>query len=227
MYNPYFHADNIRFMRNLFFILMCSATLIACGTADKSNNTTEISTSWKADSTLCADWRAKMNTIRKSIPGAPFDVKKMGLPGNFKDYEGDTAGFPLVSYSYFNSPMYGKSDLDRMVMSAEPEMNSANGVAEAEIKNVWTPIEEKRYLFIYYPESLGRTGSINSKENVSGNTSGVVLVYDLVEMKPKAAVSVEAKFDTGLAADSTNSMVLDRKLSDELRSRLVNNFIKH
>ncbi|MCK6638660.1 MAG: hypothetical protein L6Q81_01150 [Bacteroidia bacterium] len=215
-------------MRKTIFTLICSAVLLACGTSnEKSQTSGGSSDAWKADSALCADWRAKMNKIRKSIPVAPVDVKKMGLPGNFKEYEGDTAGFPFVSYSYFNSPMYGKSDLDRMVMSAEPEMNSANGVAEAEIKNVWTPIEEKRYLFIYYPESLGRTGSLNSKENVSGNTSGVVLVYDVIDMKPKAAVSVEAKFDTGLAADSTNSMVLDRKLSDELRARLVNNFVKH
>jgi hypothetical protein len=215
-------------MRNSFFTLVCSAVLIACGApSEKSETSVGSSEGFKADSAYCAEWRGKIDQIRKSIPMAPDDVKKLGLPGNFREYEGDSSGFPLISFSYFNSPAYGKTDFDKLAFVAEAPLTPTDGLAAAERKTVWSPLESSGYLFIYFPESVNRTGGLNSKENIAGKTSGVVLVYDLEKMQPKAAVSVEASFDTGKIYDAANAASLEKQVTEEIRSKLVHNFVKH
>jgi hypothetical protein len=216
-------------MKSFITVFAICSILMSCGTSENRGNINAnvSSEGFKADSIFCADWRAKMNQIRKSIPMAPDEVKKLGLPSRFHDYEGDTSSFPLISYSYLKTPLYGKTDFDRFILSTEAEITSANGVAEAERKNVWNYIQSKRYLFIYYPESVTRTGSINSKETISGKTTGVVLVYDMEEMKPKAALIAEAAHDTGKPFDSLTGAKFEKEVADQLRLQLVNNFVKH
>lgn len=216
-------------MKSVIAVFAVCSMLVSCGSSGNADNVNSNASSegFKSDSLFCAEWRGKIIQIRKSIPMAPDEVKKLGLPSRFHDYEGDTSSFPLFSYSYFNTPLYGKTDFDRFMLSTDAEITSANGVAEAERKNIWNTIQSKRYLFIYYPESVTRTGSINSKETISGMTSGVVLVYDTEEMKAKAAVIAEASHDTGKQFDSATGAQLEKEVADQIRMQLVNNFVKH
>jgi hypothetical protein len=216
-------------MKNAIALLILSFAFVACGTSEQKETTAFEGSSegFKADSAYCAEWRGKINQIRKAIPLAPDEVKKLGLPARFNDYDGDTSRFPLLTFSYFNTPMYGKTDMDRFTFTNEAEMTSSNGVAEAERKNVWSVIESKRYLFIYYPESINRTGGANTKETVAANTKGVILVYDIEEMKATAAISVEASFDTGKPYEAAAATDMDKKIADEIHAQLVNNFVKH
>jgi hypothetical protein len=220
---------NISSMKNLIAALVLSFAFLSCGSPEQktSDAVSASSEGFKADSAYCAEWRGKINKIRKSVPLAPDEVKKLGLPSRFNEYEGDTSGFPLLTFSYFNTPMYGKTDLDRFTFTTEAEINSTNGVAEAERKNVWSVLESKRYLFIYYPESINRTGGANTKETVAANTKGVILVYDTEEMKATAAISVEASFDTGKPYEAAAATDMDKKIADEIYAQLVNNFVKH
>jgi|GEM_PF-6631159 len=216
-------------MKNVIALFAICTVFISCGTSKSESNvnTNSSSEGFKADSAYCAEWRGKTNQIRKSIPMTPDEVKKLGLPGNYRDYEGDTSGFPLISYSYFNSPAYGRTDFDKLNFIAEAPLTTGDAIAATERKNVWAPLESKGFIFIYFPESVNRTGGLNNKENISGKTTGVVLVYDLEKMQPKAAVSVEASFDTGKVYDAATGADLEKLVTDELRSGLVNNFVKH